>query len=126
MSMSGPAQAEAADLTEHELDGEIPAASLDGAVGPYPGDIKYWVIALILGVLTAVEVTTYSHPDFILWDNFATPALLIMMGVKFFIVTWFFMHLKFDNKLLTYVFYAGLGLASAVYLATLASFRLFT
>ncbi len=125
MSMSEAAQAEAADLTAHELDGEIPAASLDGAIGPYPGDIKYWVIALILGVITAVEVSTYTHPDFILWDNFATGALLIMMAAKFFIVTWFFMHLKFDSKLLTYIFYAGLGLALAVYIATLATFRFF-
>ena len=48
-----------------------------------------------------------------------------MMAVKFWMVTWYFMHLKFDSKLLTYIFYAGLALAVAVYCAALATFRFF-
>ena len=123
MSMSEAAQAEAAELTEHELDGEIPAESLDGATGAYPGDLKYWIIALILGVITAVEVTTYTHED--LWGDAAVPSLLFMMAVKFFMVTWFFMHLKNDKKILTTVFYFGLVLAVAVYIAALSAFRFF-
>lgn len=83
----------------------------------------YWVIALILGVITAVEVSTYTHED--TWGSLAMPALLVMMAAKFFIVTWWFMHLKNDTKLLTGVFYFCLVLAAAVYVAFLASSHFF-
>ena len=39
---------------------------------------------------------------------FFLPALLIMMAVKFFMVVCFFMHLKFDNRLFSVLFYIGL------------------
>ena len=60
-------------------------------------------------MITAAEVTlTYIDvgPLFL-------PALLIMMAAKFLIVVSFFMHLKFDNKLFSVLFYMGLGLASS-------------
>ena len=44
---------------------------------------------------------------------------IFMMSVKFFVVTWFFMHLKNDSKLLTSVFYFGVALAAAVYVVFL-------
>jgi len=36
------------------------------------------------------------------------------------------MHLKFDNKLFSYLFYSGLVLAIGVYVAFLATFHFFT
>jgi hypothetical protein len=125
MTMSQAAQDESRELTEHHLDEEIPAGVLDGAREAWPRDKIYWWVALFLGVVTAIEVSTYTHPDFVLWDNFATAALLLMMAVKFFTVTWFFMHLKNDSRLLTVVFYFGLALAAVVYLITLMTFRFF-
>jgi len=56
---------------------------------------------------------------------FQTPALLIMMVVKFAMVAMFFMHLKFDNKLFSWVFVAGLILALVVYVAMLLAFEFF-
>ncbi len=53
------------------------------------------------------------------------PALLIMMAAKFLIVVSFFMHLKFDNKLFSVLFYMGLGLAVFVYAVALATFHFF-
>ena len=47
------------------------------------------------------------------------------MAIKFVIIAAFFMHLKFDSKILTRVFYAGLFLAAGVYVAALATFRIF-
>ena len=35
-----------------------------------------------------------------------------------------FMHLKFDNKILTRIFYGGLFLAIGVYLIALSTFRI--
>src|SRR5262245_10337886 len=102
---------ESARLTSHAETERIPRAALDGAVHDYPADLNYWLIALVLGLITAVEVSTYSAPDF--WEAVLVPALLIMMAIKFWIVTFFFMHLRFDKTFLTVVFYAGLGLAVA-------------
>ena len=76
-------------------------------------DVGYIKIALILGVLTAVEVATYF------WDFgiLEVPSLLILMVVKFQIVCSYFMHLKFDSKVFSYLFVTGLILAMAVFAA---------
>jgi caa(3)-type oxidase subunit IV len=123
MAMSQAAEDEARELTEHHLDEAIPVGVLDGARIAWPKDRQYWFIALILGLITAVEVTTYTHES--TWGDFATPSLLFMMTVKFFMVTWFFMHLRYDSKILTALFYFGLVLATAVYVVALAAFQFF-
>ena len=84
-------------------------------------DKQYIVIAVILAVITAGEVTlTYIDvgPIFL-------PALLIMMTAKFLVVVSYFMHLKFDNKLFSFLFYLGLVLAVGVYVGALATFQFF-
>jgi cytochrome c oxidase subunit 4 len=53
------------------------------------------------------------------------PTLLILMVVKFVTVVSLFMHLKFDHKLFSWLFYSGLFLAVFVYLAALMTFRFF-
>ena len=50
--------------------------------------------------------------------------LLILMAVKFFTVAYIFMHLRFDKPILTRLFYSGLILAVAVYVAVLSMFRI--
>ena len=89
--------------------------------GHHPGDLLYIQIAIILAVITAAEVMTY----FVDLGAAQTPALIIMMIVKFALVAMFFMHLKFDHKLFSWVFVAGLVLAVAVYMATLLASEYF-
>ena len=48
-----------------------------------------------------------------------------MMAVKFFIVASFFMHLRFDNRVFTWLFYTGVVLAVVVYVIALLTFRFF-
>lgn len=81
----------------------------------------YIRIALILAAMTALEVSTY-YVDF---GSLFLPVLLILMCVKFFVVVSYFMHLKFDNKLFSFCFYAGLFLAVTVYVIALATFKFF-
>ena len=81
----------------------------------------YVRIALILGIITTLEVSTY-YVDF---GPLFLPALLIMMTIKFVMVVSYFMHLKFDNKIFSMMFYAGLILAIGVYTAALATFKFF-
>ena len=84
-------------------------------------DKQYVIIAIILAVLTAIEVSTY-YVDF---GPLFMPTLLILMVVKFVIVVSYFMHLKFDNKLFSWLFYSGLFRAIAVYVGALATFKFF-
>ena len=55
--------------------------------------------SIILAAITALEVSTY-YVDF---GPLFLPALLIMMAIKFFMVVSYFMHLKFDNKIFTWL-----------------------
>ena len=93
-----PAAGEAADHGDHE----------HGL-----SDWGYIKIALLLGVLTAAEVLTY----FVDTGPVEVPGLLILMVAKFWIVVAYFMHLRFDSKLFTYLFVGGLVLALGVYAA---------
>lgn len=85
----------------------------------HPSDAKYFQIAIILGVLTALEVATY-YVDI---GPALIPTLMVMMVVKFFMVAAWFMHLRFDNSLFTKFFVTGLVLAVAVYVIALSTFE---
>ena len=87
----------------------------------HPSEKKYWMIALILGIITAVEVAL-SYID--LGDAIA-PLLLIGMVMKFFIVASYFMHLKFDSRVPRRLFISGLFLAVSCYLGMFMMFRQF-
>ncbi|MEI8240236.1 MAG: cytochrome C oxidase subunit IV family protein [Actinomycetota bacterium] len=88
-----------------------------------PKDGYFIRVALILAFVTALETSTYWWPSSM--KGFATPALLIMMTIKFFMILLVFMHLKFDNKLFSLMFYIGLGLAIFVYTVALFTFQFF-
>ncbi len=86
-------------------------------------DSGYVKIALFLAVVTAAEVAMSYTIDF--WGAFFLPILLALMLVKFFVVILFFMHLRFDNRLFSVMFYMGMVLAIGVYLVMLFAFRFF-
>ncbi len=81
----------------------------------------YIQVAVALAIVTAVEVGLY-YLDIGKWFM---PILLLLMVVKFLTVVSVFMHLKFDNKMFSYLFYSGLILAILVYVAALMTFRFF-
>ena len=67
----------------------------------------YWMIGIILAVLTGLEVGAY----YMELGAVEAPLLLVLSAAKFVLVVGFFMHLKFDSKVFTGVFVAGLVLA---------------
>ena len=78
-------------------------------------------IALILGVLTMLEVSTYFVED-------ASTTMLVitlfpMMIIKFGTVILYFMHLKYDNPLFKRVFLFGLILAVIVFMIMMTTFN---
>jgi cytochrome c oxidase subunit 4 len=77
----------------------------------------YVQVAIILAVITIVEVAIYYLPAV---RGVLVPVLLILSIAKFLMVVGFFMHLKFDHRLFRFMFGAGLTLTIAVYLAMLA------
>lgn len=88
----------------------------------HPSDAMYWKIFAILVVITGAEVAL-SYMEGL--GKAFLPLLLVLMAVKFMTVVSYFMHLKFDNKLFTYLFYSGLILAICVYCGFLATFKFF-
>jgi cytochrome c oxidase subunit IV len=87
-------------------------------------DLQYIKLALALAVITALEVLlSYTKDDF---GKLFLPLLLIMMVVKFFAVVFYFMHLKFDNRLFGMLFYTGFFLAIFVYVVALFTFHFFS
>ena len=70
-----------------------------------------WV-ALILTVITALEVWDYYLPRLVA-SPFFVPLLLIMSAAKFIIVVMFYMHLKYDHKLFRALFTGPLAIAMA-------------
>ncbi len=105
---------------------ETPAAPVlhgdDAHAGAHahPSDLKYIKIAIILAVLTALEVSTYT---FDVTGHLLVLILLPLMVVKFAIVAGYFMHLKFDSKMFTTLFVAGLSFAVIVYSVLLTIFK---
>ena len=86
-------------------------------------DLQFVYLAIGLAVITAIEVAlSYMVDDL---GAFFLPLLLILMLIKFFSVVFYFMHLKFDNRWFSILFYMGLVLAIGVYLAALFTFQFF-
>lgn len=84
----------------------------------HPSWQTYAKIAALLTVITAVEVATY----YIDVGELIVYILLILSALKFGIVVGYYMHLKFDNRLYTYMFTFGLTTALGIVVAFLALF----
>ncbi len=70
----------------------------------------YKWIALILVVITVIEVWVYYIPQFVASRLFV-PSLLIMSAAKFAIVVLFYMHLRYDHRLFRALFSGPLVIA---------------
>jgi cytochrome c oxidase subunit 4 len=85
-------------------------------------DLGYVQVAVALAIITGLEVFA-SYSDWL--GGAFLPILLVLMAVKFFSVVLFFMHLRFDSKIFSALFYAGLFLAVGVYIVALFTFHFF-
>ena len=92
-----------------------------GEVHEHPTWKQYKWVALILTLITVVEVWVYYIPAFVA-SPFFVPALLIMSAVKFAIVVMFYMHLKYDHKLFRALFTGPLIIAIVTLLVLLLLF----
>lgn len=85
----------------------------------HPSDATYVKVAIILAVITGVEVGLYYWP--VPGVNLNNGALGVLALAKFAIVVLYFMHLKFDSRTLRRLFVTGIVLAAFCYVAVLRS-----
>ena len=86
---------------------------------------QYVGIAIFLFVITIVEFVIILPQDF-RGAGWTIAPLAILSAIKFAAVIFFYMHLKFDNRLLTWVFLGGLALGFAVVFALVGLFGTWT
>lgn len=79
----------------------------------HPSEREYIKIAVILTIITALEVAIY-YIDWVHEHNVLVPMLVIMSIVKFVIVVSYYMHLKFDHPLFRWMFISGIALSLAI------------
>jgi cytochrome c oxidase subunit IV len=86
----------------------------------HPGPREYVLIAVVLAVVTGLEVALF-YVDF-LPSSAVVTALLLLMTIKFALVVLWFMHLRFDPPVFKRLFVTGLVLALSVFLVVLLTF----
>jgi len=92
----------------------------------HPTPKRYVQIAIVLGILTAIEIALYYTEDIV--GVFTDPILIILAVGKFIIVVGWFMHLRFENKMVNRFFAGGMILALflfAIVMIELASANFF-
>ena len=117
---------ELADVAHGELAHALEPAPglLPGELRPHPSPFKYVVIAVILVVVTALEVSvSYLEGD--IPDALIVTLLLIMAIIKFATVASYYMHLQTDQPIFRRFFVVGIGAACVLYAIVLASLAVF-
>ncbi len=97
---------------EHE------AAARQAGERAHPGPLEYARIGLILAVITAVEVGIF-YLDIAQWA--LVTILVVLSAVKFGMVVLWFMHLRFDNRLFSWLLVGGLMLTGVLFVVVLST-----
>ena len=82
-----------------------------GMLKEHPTWSTYWKVAVVLSLITVVEVWIYYIPA-IKESRAFVPMLLTMSAVKFATVVMFYMHLRYDHKLFRVLFTGPLIIAT--------------
>jgi cytochrome c oxidase subunit 4 len=104
-----------------------PAVAPHGEVRAHEGghaSVKTYVnVAIILAVITAIEVSTLYVPG--IPNVLLIVSLLVMSAAKFVLVVGFFMHLRYDGAIMRSLFIGPLINANCIILALMALFSAF-
>lgn len=113
-------------MADHEFTHTNPEIDVHamGEMHEHPTWKQYKWVALILTLITVLEVWAYYLPAFVASPAFV-PTLLIMSAAKFAIVVLFYMHLKYDHRLFRGLFTGPLIIAMATIVSLLFLFGKF-
>jgi cytochrome c oxidase subunit IV len=99
-------------------------SSVEPAHGGGHATVKTYIqVAIVLAIITAVEVATLYVPG--IPNGILVWSLLIMSVGKFVLVVGFFMHLKYDGSIMRAMFIGPLVLSILIILALMALFGAF-
>ena len=113
--------AESHGATSPAADGGDGHAQAPG--GGHASVSTYINVAIVLAVITAVEVATFYIPR--IPNGILVTSLLLMSAVKFVLVVGFFMHLRYDPPIMRSLFIGPLIIAICIILALMALFSAF-
>jgi cytochrome c oxidase subunit 4 len=100
--------------------------SVDEHTPHHPTPAQYWKIAVVLEVLTALEVALYYIHKALELGNFNSILLILLAALKFVIVVGFYMHLRYEKPTLNRFFTAGFILAASLYTIVLTALGVVT
>jgi len=116
---------ERAEEAAHGL-AAIPAAEvplLPGEVQPHPEPFQYVMIAVVLCVITALEVGMYYIEDDVPGGLYVG-VLIALALAKFITVASWYMHLRTDRPIFRRFFTVGFVAAIVLYMAVLSTFHI--
>ena len=112
-----------AEMTEEvTTPGQTQPADAAPAPTGHPTPLIYFKVAMTLVAITAAEVGIFYVEGL---GRGIIPILVIMSTVKFALVIMFYMHLRYDARLFSWLFIGGLALAGSVVMALLGLFQWF-
>ncbi len=86
--------------------------------GAHPGPLEYIKIGLILAAITAAEVGIYYIEAI---EDALVPILIVLSALKFSLVVMWFMHLKFDSRLFSWLLVGGMALIGMLLVVVLST-----
>jgi cytochrome c oxidase subunit 4 len=100
------------------------AAAMTSEIEGHATSMTYVQIALILALLTTLEVAMFYLPDSMQLPGWMLLTVLVLLSiVKFGLVASYFMHLRYDHRIYASCFAGGLVVATGTILALLTLFR---
>ena len=90
----------------------------------HPQPRQYVLIAVVLAVVTAIEVAISYLED--VDTDLLIVVLVALAAVKFFLVASWYMHLKFDQPMFRRLFVLGVTMAIVLYSVVLLTFSVFS
>ncbi len=86
----------------------------------HPTALRYVQIAVILTVLTTIDIAVYYIHSL---SKILIPILLTLSAIKFALVVLWYMHLKFDNRIFSALFLLGLIIGGSILIAMILLIR---
>jgi cytochrome c oxidase subunit 4 len=117
---------EISEVARGELKGALEPAPglLPGELRPHPSPFKYVMIAVILCVVTALEIGV-SYMEGSIPDGLIVVLLMVMAVMKFAVVAAYYMHLVTDRPIFRRFFVLGIVSAVILYLIVLSTLGIF-
>ena len=111
-------------MAAHEQLEERGDAPVGHAAAEHPGPRQYVIVAIILAVVTGLEIGLFYVKG--IPNGILVAALIVLMIIKFALVALWFMHLRFDSRVYRRLFVTGIILAISVFVVVLLTFCVFT